>query len=357
MKALIAMSGGVDSSVAALLTKEQGYDCVGCTMKLYDNEDAGIPAGKTCCSLDDVEDARSVANRLGMPYYVFNFKDEFGEKVIDRFVDSYLNARTPNPCIECNRFLKFGKLYERAEQLGCDVIVTGHYARIEKKDGKYLLKKGLDENKDQSYVLFFMDQYQLAHTLFPLGNLPKSETRRIAEEHGFVNADKPDSQDICFVPDGNYARVIEQRTGNVSIPGDYIDLQGNTIGRHKGMIRYTIGQHKKLGQSFGKPMYVCKINPKDNTVTLGDEADLYSSDVNVRDMHWISGEVPPQALSEGFRCSAKLRYRHPEQPCTAFSKPDGGLLLVFDSPQRAVTPGQFAVLYDGDICLGGGEIS
>ena len=347
----------MDSSVAALLTKEQGYDCTGCTMKLYDNEDAGLPAGKTCCSLDDVEDARSVAYRLGMPYYVFNFKDEFGEKVIDRFVDSYLHARTPNPCIDCNRYLKFGKLYERAKQLGCDKIVTGHYARIEQRDGLYVLKKGLDENKDQSYVLFFMDQYQLAHTLFPLGSLPKSETRRIAEENGFVNADKPDSQDICFVPDGNYARIIEERTGRASLPGDYLDLGGNVIGRHKGMIRYTIGQHKKLGQSFGQPMYVCGINAADNTVTLGREEDLYSREVSVKDMHWISGTVPEESLSAGgLRCRAKLRYRHPEQPCAAFTMPDGTLKLVFDAPQRAVTPGQFAVLYDGDVCLGGGEI-
>ena len=351
------MSGGVDSSVAALLTKEQGYDCTGCTMKLYDNDDAGLPAGKTCCSLDDVEDARSVAYRLDMPYYVFNFKDEFGEKVIDRFVDSYLHARTPNPCIDCNRYLKFGKLYERAKQLGCEKIVTGHYARIEQRDGLYVLKKGLDENKDQSYVLFFMDQYQLAHTLFPLGSLPKSETRRIAEENGFVNADKPDSQDICFVPDGNYARIIEERTGRESLPGDYLDLDGNVIGRHKGMIRYTIGQHKKLGQSFGRPMYVCSINAADNTVTLGREEDLYSREVSVKDMHWISGTVPEESLSAGgLRCRAKLRYRHPEQPCAAFTMPDGTLKLVFDAPQRAVTPGQFAVLYDGDICLGGGEI-
>ncbi len=347
----------MDSSVAALLTKEQGYDCTGCTMKLYDNDDAGLPAGKTCCSLDDVEDARSVAYRLGMPYYVFNFKDEFGEKVIDRFVDSYLHARTPNPCIDCNRYLKFGKLYERARQLGCDRIVTGHYARIGQQDGLYVLKKGLDENKDQSYVLFFMDQYQLAHTLFPLGALPKSETRRIAEENGFVNADKPDSQDICFVPDGNYARIIEERTGRESLPGDYLDLDGNVIGRHKGMIRYTIGQHKKLGQSFGQPMYVCSINAADNTVTLGREEDLYSREVSVKDMHWISGTVPEESLSAGgLRCRAKLRYRHPEQSCAAFTMPDGTLKLVFDAPQRAVTPGQFAVLYDGDICLGGGEI-
>ncbi len=347
----------MDSSVAALLTKEQGYDCTGCTMKLYDNDDAGLPAGKTCCSLDDVEDARSVAYRLGMPYYVFNFKDEFGEKVIDRFVDSYLHARTPNPCIDCNRYLKFGKLYERAKQLGCDRIVTGHYARIEQRDGLYVLKKGLDENKDQSYVLFFMDQYQLAHTLFPLGALPKSETRRIAEENGFVNADKPDSQDICFVPDGNYALIIEERTGKASLPGDYLDLGGNVIGRHKGMIRYTIGQHKKLGQSFGRPMYVCSINAADNTVTLGREEDLYRREVSVKDMHWISGTVPEESLSAGgLRCRAKLRYRHPEQPCAAFTMPDGTLKLVFDAPQRAVTPGQFAVLYDGDICLGGGEI-
>ena len=352
------MSGGVDSSVAALLTKEQGWECVGCTMKLYDNEDAGIPASKTCCSLDDVEDARSVASRIGMPYYVFNFKDEFGEKVIDRFVDSYRHARTPNPCIECNRHMKFGKLYERARQLGCDKIVTGHYARIEERDGLYLLKKGLDAGKDQSYVLFFMDQYQLAHTLFPLGELPKSEVRRIAAENGFINADKPDSQDICFVPDGDYARLIEERSGLVSVPGNYLDLEGNVIGRHKGMIRYTIGQHKKLGQSFGEPMYVCRINAEDNSVTLGREKDLYSSSVLVKDMHWISGDIPAEARpgKEGLRCSAKLRYRHPEQPCAAETLPDGLLRLCFDAPQRAVTPGQFAVLYDGDICLGGGEI-
>ena len=213
MKALIAMSGGVDSSVAAKLMVDQGYTCIGCTMKLYHNEDAGIPRSHTCCSLDDVEDARSVAYKLGIPYYVFNFTRDFKAKVIDKFVDSYLHGVTPNPCIDCNRYLKFAKLFERAQILDCDYVVTGHYARIEKEGGKYILKKALDETKDQSYVLYDMTQNQLAHTLFPLGSLRKAETRRIAQACGFINADKPDSQDICFVPDGDYASVIELHTG------------------------------------------------------------------------------------------------------------------------------------------------
>lgn len=358
MKALIAMSGGVDSAVAALLARKQGYECIGCTMKLCENKDAAMPSGGACGSPDGSDDARSVAERLGMPYHVFDLRDEFEEKVIDRFVSSYLNGRTPNPCISCNRYLKFGKLYERAQQLGCGRVVTGHYARIEESGGRYVLKKGLDANKDQSYVLFFMDQFQLAHTFFPLGGISKDETRRIAKENGFVNADRPDSQDICFVPGGDYARVIEERSGHICLPGDYLDLSGRVIGRHRGTARYTVGQHRKLGQSFAGPMYVCRIDAERNTVTLGREEDLYSRYVTVRDMHWISGEPPEGALpgQEGYRCRAKLRYRHPERSCVAFTEPGERLRLVFDEPQRAPAPGQFAVLYDGDICLGGGEI-
>ena len=246
-KALIAMSGGVDSSVAAYIMKEEGFDCIGCTMKLYDNADAGVSRDKTCCSLDDVEDARSVAARLGMPYYVFNFSDDFREKIICKFIDSYERGRTPNPCIDCNRYMKFAKLCERARILGCDFIVTGHYARIYKEGEKYVLKKALDETKDQSYVLYNLTQDILAHTRFPLGEMKKSETREIAEKCGFINAKKPDSQDICFVPDGDYARVIELNTGKKYPPGDFVDKNGNVLGRHKGIIHYTIGQRKGLG--------------------------------------------------------------------------------------------------------------
>ena len=244
MKILIAMSGGVDSSVAAKLLADAGNDCVGCTMKLYTNEDAGISRSRTCCSLDDVEDARSVAARLKMPYYVFNFSEDFREKVIEKFVRSYEAGLTPNPCIDCNRYMKFAKLFDRAKVLGCDHIATGHYARIERAGESYVLKKALDASKDQSYVLYDMTQEQLAHTLFPLGSLHKHETRALAEAAGFLNAEKPDSQDICFVPDGDYARVIELHTGKKAAPGDFVDPSGRVLGQHGGLIRYTIGQHR-----------------------------------------------------------------------------------------------------------------
>ena len=354
MKALIAMSGGVDSSVAAKLIKDQGFDCIGCTMKLYHNEDAGIPRSHTCCSLDDVQDAESVAYKLGIPYYVFNFSYDFKKKVIDKFVGSYMRGITPNPCIDCNRYMKFENLFLRAQLLNCDYVVTGHYARIEKdrKTGLYLLKKALDETKDQSYVLYDMNQEQLSHTLFPLGSLRKSETRRIAGESGFVNADKPDSQDICFVPDGDYASVIELHTGKPSVPGDFIDKDGNVLGRHKGIIHYTIGQRKGLGLAFGEPMYVCRISAEDNTVTLGKEDDLYSCVLTAVNFNWISGKAPDGEL----RCKVKTRYRHPEQWSSVTALDGETVRITFDEPQRALTPGQAAVLYDGEVVLGGGTI-
>ena len=351
MKALIAMSGGVDSSVAALLMKNKGYDCIGCTMKLFDNNDAGVSESRTCCSLDDVEDARSVAFRLGIPYYVFNFSEEFREKIIGKFISSYENGMTPNPCIDCNRYMKFEKLLARAEILGCEYLVTGHYARIARENGRFVLKKALDDSKDQSYVLYTLTQEQLGHVMFPLGSLTKQEARNIAEKNGFVNADKPDSQDICFVPDGNYASVIERHTGKSSQPGCFVGMDGNVLGYHKGIIHYTVGQRRGLGISSTEPLYVCGIDKENNAIILGRRQDLFKKETDVTDINWISGEVPSFPVC----CKVKIRYRHSEQPATVM--PDGnGAHIVFDEPQRAITPGQSAVFYDGDTVLGGGTI-
>ena len=352
MKALIAMSGGVDSSVAAYLIKNQGYDCIGCTMKLYDNEDIGISRSRTCCSLDDVEDARSVAYKIGIPYHVFNFSDGFREKVIEKFVRSYESGETPNPCIDCNRYMKFDKLYERVRILGCEYIVTGHYARIEYDGERYVLKKALDETKDQSYVLYSLTQEQLAHTLFPLGNMRKIEVREIAEKNGFINAEKPDSQDICFVPNGKYAEFLEYYTGKKYPEGYFLSADGVVLGKHKGIIRYTVGQHKGLGISTDEPLYVKQISASDNNVILCKESELYSRNVVVRDFNLISGEAPKSEI----RCKAKVRYRQKEQWATVTLIGETSVKIVFDEPQRATTPGQAAVLYDGDIVLGGGTI-
>ncbi len=353
MKILVAMSGGVDSSVAAKLLLDGGNECTGCTMKLYNNEDAGISRAHTCCSLDDAEDARSVAYRLGMEHFVFNFSGDFREKIIDKFVNSYCRGLTPNPCIDCNRYMKFDKLFDRADILGCDHIATGHYARIEEQGGKYLLKKAADPAKDQSYVLYSMTQKQLARTLFPLGGMCKDETRKIAEKSGFLNAKKPDSQDICFVPDGDYAHVIELYTGKKSVPGNFVDTSGKVLGQHRGIIHYTIGQHRRLGIDLPGKRYVCRICPKSNTVVLGTAEELFSREVFAEDFNWISGKAP----AAPFRCKAKIRYRQPEQWATVTPIGEGAARIVFDEPQRAVTPGQAAVLYDGEIVLGGGVIA
>ena len=351
-KVLIAMSGGVDSSVAAFLMKEQGCECIGATMKLFHNEDIGVSRTKTCCSLEDVEDARLVALHLGIPYYVFNFSDDFKGQVIDRFISSYERGATPNPCIDCNRYLKFERLYERARILGCDAIVTGHYARIEQENGRWLLKKSLDESKDQSYVLYSLTQDQLAHTRLPLGAMHKSETRRIAEEQGFYNADKPDSQDICFVPDGDYARFMEDFTGKHYPAGDFLDVSGKKVGTHSGAVRYTIGQRKGLGLAMGAPVYVCAKDMQANTVTVGPEDALFDRIVYADEVNWIS--VP--GLTEPLRVTARTRYHQVEQPATVFPA-EGGFRLEFDQPQRAPTPGQAVVLYQGDVVLGGGTIT
>lgn len=351
-KAIIAMSGGVDSSVAAYLMCEQGYECIGATMKLFQQTEEKVREN-TCCSLEDVEDARSVATSLGMDYFVFNFTDRFQADVIDRFVAAYENGITPNPCIDCNRYLKFDKLHQRAMELGYDYVVTGHYARIEKTAaGRYLLKKAIDPEKDQSYVLYSMTQEQLAHTLFPLGGLHKTEVRAIAEAHGFVNAKKHDSQDICFVPDGKYADFITGYTGKTYPCGNFVDKAGNVLGEHKGIIRYTIGQRKGLGLALPAPMYVCEVNPAENTVVLSTDAELYSDTLTAKNINLISVDK----LTEPTRLQAKVRYRQAEQWATVTQTDDDTLVIHFDEPQRAVTRGQAVVLYDGDIVVGGGTI-
>ena len=351
-KVLIAMSGGVDSSVAAYLMKQRGCDCVGVTMRLFSNDDIGLSRERSCCSLDDVQDARSVAAKLAIPYYVFNFTGDFKLQVIDRFTSAYACGQTPNPCIDCNRYLKFERLYERAQLMGCDAVVTGHYARIGQEGGRWVLKKALDASKDQSYVLYSLTQEQLAHTRLPLGEFAKSDTRRIAEELGFFNARKPDSQDICFVPDGDYAAFIERTTGKTYPEGNFVDEQGNVLGCHRGIIHYTIGQRRGLGIAAETPLYVKRIDPERNEVVLCRDEALYSRALTAKELNWMAFETPP----ESFRASAKIRYRHTEQPCTVTALPCGRVAVEFDEPQRAATPGQAVVFYNGDTVLGGGVI-
>ena len=347
-KALIGMSGGVDSSVAAFLTLQMGIGCTGATMRLYTGQEDG-----TCCSLEDVEDARSVAYRMGIPFYVFNFSRDFEEKVMAPFVRCYQEGLTPNPCIECNRHLKFDRFLRRAQELGCDYIVTGHYARIAQlPNGRRCLQKAVDEAKDQTYFLGMLTQEQLAHTLFPLGSLTKAEARRIAEENGFVNARKKDSQDICFVPDGDYPAFLERYTGQKSVPGDFLDESGKVVGTHRGAAAYTLGQRKGLGLAMGAPVYVCAKDMNANTVTVGPDAALFHDTLTAGDWNWMAFET----LTAPLRVKAKTRSRMTEQPATVYPLADGKAKVVFDQPQRAITPGQAVVLYDGDLVIGGGTI-
>lgn len=354
MKALIAMSGGVDSSVAALLIKEKGYDSTGITMKLYDNDDIGEKKENTCCSLDDIDDARAVCRKLGIPYYVYNFRDSFNDEVIARFISAYENGSTPNPCIDCNRYIKFDRLMRRMYELEMDYVVTGHYARIEFDEAaqRYILKKSLDTGKDQSYVLYSLTQEQLRHTLFPLGELNKTQVREIAEANGFINAKKRDSQDICFVPDGKYAQFIESYTGKTYPEGDFVDKDGNILGTHKGIIRYTIGQRKGLGLALPAPMYVCEKDLINNKVILGFNEDLFSRELRADKLNLITCD----RIEGKMRVSAKVRYNQKEQPATVEQLGNDLIRVVFDEPQRAICKGQAVVLYDGDTVVGGGTI-
>ena len=345
-KALIAMSGGVDSSAAAVCMVQAGYTCVGVTMRLHD---------EACGSAQDAEDARCVAQQLGFPFEVLDCRSGFAEKVIDPFVASYERGHTPNPCIECNRHMKFGGLHRYAAERGCDVVVTGHYARIEYDEavGRYRLKKAKNIAKDQTYFLYFLTQEQLAHTAFPLGEYEDKEAvRQLAAEHGFVNARKRDSQDICFIPDGKYADFIRQRTGRDYPTGDFVDEDGRVLGQHKGVIGYTVGQRRGLGLSLPAPLYVRRKNMADNTVLLTPESELYTTRLVAENFNWVSGFAPDVPVS----VTAKTRYAAGESPAVASVLPDGRVEVVFAAPQRAVTEGQAVVLYDGDEVVGGGTI-
>lgn len=353
-RALIAMSGGVDSSIAAYLMVKNGYYCEGTTMRLYRNEDLGRCGFHTCCSQRDIDDASEVAFQLDIPYEVLDFTLDFRKQIIEKFIRTYEGGGTPNPCIDCNRYMKFNKLLQFAQEKQLNYVVTGHYARIERDEisGRYLLKKALDDTKDQSYALYTMTQNQLAHFIFPLGNLQKKQVRELAEQLDFVNAKKHDSQDICFVPDGDYTKFMEEYTGRQYYSGDFLDEKGNIVGRHMGAVRYTLGQRKGLGLAMGEPVYVCGKSMENNTVTVGPESALYSKTLIAEDMNWISFEN----LTKPKRFQAKTRYRQLEQWATVFPLCDGQVRVEFDTPQRAITPGQALVLYDGDMVAGGGTI-
>lgn len=351
-KVMIGMSGGVDSSVAAFLLQKESLEVIGATMKLYNNEDIDFVSEKTCCSLDDVLDAKSVCARLGIHHYTLNMTDDFKKEVIERFISAYQNGFTPNPCIDCNRYMKFSKMLHKAQELDIDYVATGHYARIEKQGDRYILKKAVDLSKDQSYVLYSLTQEQLKVTKFPLGNYTKHQVREIAEENGFVNARKHESQDICFVPDGDYSKFIEYYTGKTYPCGDFVDMNGKRLGEHKGIIRYTIGQRRGLGLALPASMYVVEKDVENNKVILGFNDDLFKKEVNVKNISFTACD----GLDKPERLCAKIRYNQKEQPATVTQTDENHFKIVFNEPQRAITKGQAAVLYDGDTVVGGGTI-
>lgn len=352
-KVVVGMSGGVDSSVTAYLLKEQGYDVIGMTMQIW-QDDAPEDSNGGCCGLSAVDDARRVCQKLDIPHYVINFRNDFKKHVIDYFLDEYQNARTPNPCIACNRYVKWESMLQKALQIGADYIATGHYARVVKDEetGRYMLRQSKTLAKDQTYALYNLTQHQLEHTLMPLGDYVKDEVRDIAREIGLAVATKPDSQEICFVPDNDYAKYIEEHTGRKSKKGNFVDKDGKVLGEHKGIIHYTIGQRKGLGLSLGKPGFVKRIDAKTNTVEIGDNADLFASEVRANKLNFM----PFEKLEGEMKCFGKIRYNQKAEPCTIKMLDEETLLCTFDEKQRAITPGQALVLYDGEILIGGGTI-
>lgn len=353
-KVVVGMSGGVDSSVAAYLLKQQGYDVVGVTMQIWQDESHEEIENKGgCCGLSAVDDARRVAAMLDIPYYVMNFKSEFKRDVIDYFVREYLAGRTPNPCIACNRYVKWESLLTRSIQIGADYIATGHYARIcELPNGRYAIRNSVTAKKDQTYALYNLTQEQLKRTLMPIGDYTKEQVRKIAEDIGLMVAGKPDSMEICFVPDNDYASFIEKETGVTSVPGDFVDVDGNVIGKHKGVIHYTVGQRKGLGIALGKPAFVVAIRPEQNQVVIGEDRDVYTERLYANNLNFMSVDN----ITEPVHVKAKIRYSHEGAYCTVRKIDSDTIECIFDQPVRAVTPGQAVVLYDGEYVLGGGTI-
>lgn len=354
-KVVVGMSGGVDSSVAACLLKEQGYDVIGVTMQIWQEEDPDLTEENGgCCGLSAVDDARKVAWTLGIPYYVMNFRKEFKENVMDYFVDEYLHGRTPNPCIACNRFVKWEALLNRSMEIGADYIATGHYARVERlPNGRYTIRNSVTASKDQTYALYNLTQEQLSRTLMPVGDYEKDRIRQIAEEKGLAVARKKDSMEICFIPDDDYAGFIEQNSGQVPGPGNFVDLDGNIIGRHKGITHYTVGQRKGLNLAMGHPVFVTEIRPETNEVVIGSSEDVFSDTLVCGNVNWMSIDG---LHGSTMQVKAKIRYSHKGAPALIREIGDGRVECRFETPQRAVTPGQAVVFYEGDHIAGGGTI-
>ncbi|MBQ1523576.1 MAG: tRNA 2-thiouridine(34) synthase MnmA [Firmicutes bacterium] len=352
-RVLIAMSGGVDSSAAARVLIDQGLECEGVTMRLYRDESI-TDNGKSCCSDRDEDDAAFVCHQLGIPHESLCCTKEFRSCVIQKFIDEYQAGRTPNPCVDCNRFMKFGLLMDYAREKGFDAVATGHYARVERNEetGRWQLLKAVNESKDQSYVLYMLTQEQLSHVILPLGGRTKDETRAIAEDAGLINARKRESQDICFVPDGDYAAFLMRWAGIRAEEGDILDEKGNAVGRHKGAVRYTTGQRKGLGFAAGEPVYVTGKDMKANTVTIGPESSLFHNGLEASGVNWVSVAEPEGPI----RVTARTRYHQKEKAALCIPLPGGGIKVIFDEPQRAITPGQAVVLYDGDLLVCGGTI-